>query len=201
MFAPFGVLLEVKCGKAVLLLLVGVFSSCVAACDLGLESALDDSTRSALESLGRKVDPSKCTTTAVISSDIIPSVSACHRFRATPAISRAADSGLSCLDAISTASCEETWSQTPSEPRTKSLSRLSSFLSMSSGWELTKGRKLRSPKDRDIANPPNPLRLMTLSGPPRSQWMPPLCMTGKDICSTVPPAATILARSSCRLGL
>mmetsp|Transcript_42055 Transcript_42055/g.121984 ORF Transcript_42055/g.121984 Transcript_42055/m.121984 type:complete len:253 (+) Transcript_42055:622-1380(+) len=148
------------------------------------------------------VEPrSSRTTTAVISSDIIPSVSLCQRRRAMLVISLAATVGSVMRPQMSTASCELIWSHTPSEPSMRNLSRRSSLRSTTSGCEITWGRRARSPNDRDMASPPIPFLSMTRSGPPRIHRMPPLCMIGKLIWSTMPPPFVTRSRSSGLLGL
>mmetsp|Transcript_72865 Transcript_72865/g.202094 ORF Transcript_72865/g.202094 Transcript_72865/m.202094 type:complete len:230 (-) Transcript_72865:762-1451(-) len=122
-------------------------------------AAAADCCPSALPPLGEQSEGlesamSNCTTTAVISSERAPWVSACQRFRATEVIMRAAETGSPCLPAMFTASCDVSRSQTPSDPRMSTRSFWLSFRSTTSGWELTNGRRLRSPSDRDTASPP-----------------------------------------------
>mmetsp|Transcript_8434 Transcript_8434/g.26225 ORF Transcript_8434/g.26225 Transcript_8434/m.26225 type:complete len:247 (-) Transcript_8434:208-948(-) len=141
-------------------------------------------------------------TTAVMSSDSWPCVSACQRCRATPVISRAAMPGSLWRAAMSTASCDSSRSQTPSEPRISTLSRWQSFLSLTSGCDVTNGRMPRSPMERATPRPQVPVLSQTRSGPTRTMrtGAPKPGRTGMALWCTAPPSARMRRFSSSRPG-
>mmetsp|Transcript_864 Transcript_864/g.1679 ORF Transcript_864/g.1679 Transcript_864/m.1679 type:complete len:207 (-) Transcript_864:188-808(-) len=144
---------------------------------------------------------SRFMTTAVMSSESWPCVSACHRCRAMLAISLAAALGSECFAAMSTASCEFRRSQTPSLPRIRTLSLEHSMRSETSGSAITKGCIERSPSDRVTHRPQRPDLSQTRSGPTRtSTGGPKPCRIGIALWWTAPPCCTMRCRSSSRMG-
>mmetsp|Transcript_31056 Transcript_31056/g.89762 ORF Transcript_31056/g.89762 Transcript_31056/m.89762 type:complete len:200 (-) Transcript_31056:464-1063(-) len=135
-----------------------------------------------------------------MSSESCPCVSACHRCRATLAISQAAAAGSRCREAMSTASWEPIRSQTPSEPTTMRRSREVSARSDTSGLAITNGRMLKSPKDRVTQSPHRPVRSQTRGGPTSASPPPGGWRIGAGLGWMTPPCDKMRLRSSSRSG-